>query len=260
MTGMTFEELRDIWEKELRNQRVPSPVEPTLYDDMRILCERLQYEFVEAEHNQLESGLDSELKLTKAKRMVEEIARMRITKIMRLSLDQAIVGRRFAHLDELPQEELRIFESIEGDIELLTEKLGIREIVDDILDEIADELDGMTYPPYISDDIRKKAKDNNIQIVYGCSDDLIEFEGAFFDELGAWIPKDGDSRRYVSSKGRVIDAVWCEDGKTSWTYRTDIRHRTFRIFDEEDEDDDTPYCIGIIFRAVSGETWSEEER
>ena len=38
MTEMTFEELRDIWERELRNQRVPSPVEPTLYDDMRIIC------------------------------------------------------------------------------------------------------------------------------------------------------------------------------------------------------------------------------
>lgn len=137
---------------------------------------------------------------------------------------------------------------------------GMTFVADDVLDEIADELDGMTYPPYISDDILKKAKENNIQIVYGCSDDLIEFDGAFFDELGAWIPNDGDSRRYVSSKGRVIDAVWCEDGKVSWTYRTDIRHRTFRIFEEEDEGDDTVYCIGIIFRAVSGETWSEEER
>ena len=48
---MTFEELREIWERELRNQRIPSPVESTLYDDMRILCEKLQSEFVEAEHS-----------------------------------------------------------------------------------------------------------------------------------------------------------------------------------------------------------------
>ena len=50
-----------------------------------------------------------------------------------------------------------------------------------------------------------------------------------------------------------------ETKKVSWTYRTDIPHETFRIIDEDDDDDET-YCIGIVFEAMPGETWSEEER
>ena len=121
-----------------------------------------------------------------------------------------------------------------------------------VLKEIADALDGTEYPlDRIPGDVLRKAKENNIQVVFGNSDDLIEFDGEFFDELGAWISDDGGSRDYISSEGRRISAVWASP-EASWTYRTDIRHETFRIVE-----DDTVYCIGIVFETIPGETWQE---
>lgn len=128
-----------------------------------------------------------------------------------------------------------------------------------VVRDIADALDGSEYPLYVPASISKQAMECGVQIIYGESDDLIEFEGPFRDELGAWISEDGGTRDYVSSEGRRITAVWGETEKVSWTYRTDIPHETFRIIDEDDDDDET-YCIGIVFEAMPGETWSEEER
>ena len=55
--------------------------------------------------------------------------------------------------------------------------------------DIAERLDGIEYDGryFYSevDAVAKDAKKNSIVIVYGASDDLMEFEGAFRDELGA---------------------------------------------------------------------------
>lgn len=112
------------------------------------------------------------------------------------------------------------------------------------------------YPQFASGEVRI-AKDNGFVIVYGASDDLIEFEGAICDEGGCF---DG-GRVYFNCDGvcqdeeekknypNWIEALWCEDsirddegGIITWTYRTDIPHETFMIYDEGE-----PYCRAIVF-------------
>jgi hypothetical protein len=128
---------------------------------------------------------------------------------------------------------------------------------------IASMLNGAQYPLRIPTDIVKGAKEAGLVIVYGASDDLMEFEGAISDEIGA---NDGTTA-YVDSKGllpdrdsiqddevlkdyfarephaKAIEALWCQEGEYSFTYRTNIPHETFDVL----EDGCPPYCRGIVF-------------
>ena len=51
---------------------------------------------------------------------------MRVTKVIRLSLDRSFADREYAHLDGLPPEERRIYENVKDSIESMVEQLGIR--------------------------------------------------------------------------------------------------------------------------------------
>ncbi len=98
------------------------------------------------------------------------------------------------------------------------------------------------------------AKDNGFVIVSGKSDDLMEFDGYIYDEAGCF---DG-GKVYVSEtdisdeefpNSRWIEALWCNDeikdadgSLITWTYRTDIPHETFMIYE-----DGEAYCRGIVF-------------
>lgn len=129
--------------------------------------------------------------------------------------------------------------------------------------ELADKLNMTEYPCRPSEELIEFAKANGLVIVYGASDDLIEFNGAFRDEgsvydgytvlvdakgLLAEDPADLDTEQeradyyYRKPKAKSIEALWCEEGDYSWTYRTDIPHATFEIVE-----DGTPYCRGIVF-------------
>ena len=110
------------------------------------------------------------------------------------------------------------------------------------------------YPQFTKEEIQT-AKDNGFVIVYGASDDLIEFDGALYDEAGCF---DG-GKVYLCETGTVdygtaetkcIEAVWCDTERTdengnviTWTYKTDIPHETFMIYE-----DGEPYCEAIVFR------------
>ena len=130
---------------------------------------------------------------------------------------------------------------------------------------IAAVLHGSEYPLYPSKEISAQAKAAGIVIVYGASDDLMEFDGAFRDEVGAWdgttalvdakgiLPsweqasEDEDAARdYFERKPsvRTIEAVWCPDWLegTSWAYKTDIPHATFDVME-----DGEIYCRGSVF-------------
>ena len=39
-----------------------------------------------------------------------------------------------------------------------------------------------------------------------------------------------------------IKALWCKEDDITWTYKTDIPHETFMIYE-----DDEAYCRGIVF-------------
>lgn len=132
------------------------------------------------------------------------------------------------------------------------------------LKELAEKLDGTTEYPSMPKDIVKMAEESGIVIVHGCSDDLIEFEGAIRDEAGCF---DG-GKVYFNKSGfieegskaeRFIKVFWdgqCEDEKrhfeATWEYETDIPHETFRMYSEEEL-----YCKGMVFYLKDIDVMSE---
>lgn len=110
------------------------------------------------------------------------------------------------------------------------------------------------YPQFTKGEI-ETAKENGFVIVYGVSDDLIEFEGAIQDEDGCFdggkvcFNKNGvycygeDEKNYPNWINAVCDGDTDENGKLiAWTYETDIPHETFVIYEGGE-----PYCRGIVF-------------
>lgn len=107
-----------------------------------------------------------------------------------------------------------------------------------------------------------EALKNNLVVVFGASDDLMEFRGAIYDEIGAYegatvrltkrgllhAPKDDyciENCPYfkeVYAAGEEIKAVWHDEGNPCWTYETETPHETFDIME-----DGEVYCRGIVF-------------
>ena len=131
-------------------------------------------------------------------------------------------------------------------------------------EEFASGLNDREYGSELTQYERQRAKESGLVVVYGASDDLIEFDGAIRDEGGCY--DGGDvyfDRTGVAQNGEKlankITAVWCgkvddepagdlsefqaENGETiTWTYKTDIPHATFMFYE-----DGEPYCRGIVF-------------
>ncbi|NID15012.1 hypothetical protein [Luteibacter yeojuensis] len=131
-------------------------------------------------------------------------------------------------------------------------------------DAIAAAITGAEYPFRLSAGMRDRAKAAGVVIVYGASDDLMEFDGAYRGELDAYegttayVDKEGVLDRaaleddddqaiaaYVTRKraAREIEALWDPGDGYSWTYKTDIPHATFEVIDTDGE----KYCRGIVF-------------
>ena len=124
------------------------------------------------------------------------------------------------------------------------------------LKQFAEMLNGKEYgyPQFTQEEIQI-AKDNGFVIVYGASDDLMEFEGAIYDEVGCydggevWFNKDRVVDAPATIGDRCIEALWCdanakdENGDViTWTYKTDLPHETFMIYEDGES-----YCRGIVF-------------
>ncbi len=132
--------------------------------------------------------------------------------------------------------------------------------------DLASILNGREYRIEISDSEEALAKAAGLVVVFGASDDLMEFRGAIDDELSAY---DGTTAR-VSPTGlipswesvdkededaaeayfkaklggyRKIEALWDPGEDYSWKFSTDIPHATFEIVE-----DGEPYCRGIVFK------------
>lgn len=129
--------------------------------------------------------------------------------------------------------------------------------------KLAAQLNGSEYPLRVSNELAEQAKSAGLVIVYGASDDLMEFQGAIGDELTAMggrivlvdadgllpdnaddIETDEDRARYYYRKGKakIIEALWAKEGDYSWTYRTAIPHETFEVVEDGGQ-----YCRGIVF-------------
>ncbi len=124
--------------------------------------------------------------------------------------------------------------------------------------EMANRLNGREYRDEVTRDDEIDAKNNSLVIVVGASDDLMEFYGAFRDEVScydggtAYLDRDGLMQNKCDCEdcpyhlkeletAKKIKAIW-SNGGYSWTYETDIPHATFDIM----EDGET-YCRGIVF-------------
>jgi hypothetical protein len=135
-------------------------------------------------------------------------------------------------------------------------------------EQFAELLNGRQYRDEITKDEEKLAKENGLLVCFGASDDLLEFRGIVYDEVGAY---DGGSALLVKKKGGKIDimseddfkevqeimddkeldfelpkvevvAEWCPDDlECSWRIKSDLPHATFDIME-----DGELYCRGII--------------
>lgn len=111
-------------------------------------------------------------------------------------------------------------------------------------------------------DLFLSAKENGIVIVFGCSDDLMEFRGAIYDEAGGYggvtvsLTQDGifeipscfecEECKYLKEAQKravQITSIWNDlDGEYLWTFKTDIPHEKFDVLDEGEK-----FCRGIVF-------------
>lgn len=132
-----------------------------------------------------------------------------------------------------------------------------------ITKELADLLNGREYGNEIAKEEEQIAKENGLVVVFGASDDLMEFRGAIYDELSAYdgvtakIGRtakgvkfyDEDNEHEIEEYGvkiTEIEQVWCpeESGEivASWLVKTSIPHESFKIYE-----DGELYCVGIVF-------------
>ena len=125
--------------------------------------------------------------------------------------------------------------------------------------------------------LSKDAKESKLVIVYGVSDDLLEFGGAIDDEIGAYngttamiiktkkgikfLDEDGDDGDWIGQRSdksfltytddytgyefpiTEIKAEWSPDDiDCSWRISTKLPHETFNVMEDEEL-----FCIGIVF-------------
>ena len=132
-------------------------------------------------------------------------------------------------------------------------------------EQFATLLNGREYGNEITSSEESTAKENGLVVVFGASDDLMEFRGAMNGELGAYegtvahLTDDSLFEEYESAcececkyyvkakeKCKTITALWCPPTGGSWAYETDIPHATFNIYE-----DGELYCTGIVFEVTS---------
>lgn len=113
--------------------------------------------------------------------------------------------------------------------------------------EIAAKINGREYRKEMTQEIISELKELGLIAVFGASDDLCEFRGAFEDELGAWdgatflwngslfINNNDDEAANLSKRDCFyIEQTWCPDKEKSWGFKTNIPGaEKFEIKEEE---------------------------
>lgn len=127
---------------------------------------------------------------------------------------------------------------------------------------LAAQLNGIEYPCRISKELEAQAKAAGLVIVFGLSDDLMEFRGAIYDEIGAYegatalvdtkgllpereqIEEDDELKDYFDRKPHAVEIkqVWNEHGSMCWTHETEIPHEKFEIVEDGEVN-----STGIVF-------------
>lgn len=124
-------------------------------------------------------------------------------------------------------------------------------------EELAQQLNGREYGNEITKELKRAAQENGLVVVFGYSDDCIEFRGAMEDEAGCYNGTtiyftknchiiENDHYDVLEQYGfdkqlYEIEAIWNKDGY-SWVYETVIPHTVFDILEDGEK-----YCRGIVF-------------
>lgn len=132
-------------------------------------------------------------------------------------------------------------------------------------EQFATQIDGREIGEEISRTEEQQAANAGLLVVFGYSDDNVEFKGLFSDEVGAYdetafridtvgILKsweqvvdagsdEKEAERYFKSKGRgkTITALFGVAQAASWIFHTDIPHATFKVMEGEEV-----FCIGLV--------------
>lgn len=123
-------------------------------------------------------------------------------------------------------------------------------------EELAKLIDGRNYREEVTEEISELAKKSGLIVIFGAGDDLVEFRGAIYDEIGAYeginfiiatpgmvIPVDEVIEESNIEKNR-FSAIWSPDGSMegySWWIKTEIPHAEFDILEDGEK-----YCRGLV--------------
>lgn len=127
------------------------------------------------------------------------------------------------------------------------------------IQDFANKLNGREYMKEITREEELEAKELGFVVVFGASDDLVEFRGAIYDETGCYKRElihldstglfekcEDDDCKYTQAalkKTKVIEAMFAEPGSEfAWSFKVDIPHATFDIMEEGEK-----FCRGIVF-------------
>lgn len=139
-------------------------------------------------------------------------------------------------------------------------------------EQLAELLNGNEYRDEMTKEQEQAAEENNLLVLFGASDDLLEMRGAIYDEAGAYdggeyalaldgeLYADGEEENtYHKAIGneilplsdeydnddnpRLIRAEWCPDDQLelSWRISSNMPYAPFTI-----KEDGEPYCEGIV--------------
>ena len=126
------------------------------------------------------------------------------------------------------------------------------------ISELAKKLDGREYGSEITNEEAAEAKEAGLVVVFGYSDDNIEFRGAIDDEFGCYdggcalIDSTGllepceDRCKYykaAAAAAKIIEAKWDSDGYSWYIASPDLE--VYGVFDITE--DGEKYCRGIVF-------------
>lgn len=139
-------------------------------------------------------------------------------------------------------------------------------------EQLAELLNGNGCRKVMTKEQEQTAKENNLLVLFGLSDDLLEMRGAIYDDVGVWdggdyalllkddkysytdadlgpnnaeetmiLPLDGDYNN--DNNPRLIRAEWCPEDETqlSWRITSNMPCASFTI-----REDGNPYCEGIV--------------
>jgi hypothetical protein len=130
--------------------------------------------------------------------------------------------------------------------------------------QFAARITGREYGKEMTRADEAEAKALGLLVIFGASDDLLEFRGAFDDEVGAsggvtalidsdgplqsWEtfisdePDEESTRKHLARKGgaKTVTADWDNDGY-SWVISSLVPHATFEIVEDEEK-----FCRGIV--------------